>query len=342
MRSHYERSGLATIREVAERAGVAPMTVSRVINTPDLVATATRSRVAQAIRELNYIPNRLGLGLRTNQTMVVALVVGDISNPYAIEQILGVSEAAKARNYNLIFTHTSSSAEEELAQLRNIIERRVDGIILAPVLSTPDAVRFVQEQNVPIVVLDYEMPETDVDVVRTDGEAGAAHLTRHLIELGHTRIAMLSGTREAATARERAEGYRAAMLAAGLDPRVSFGAFTTESGYDLAREVLSSPERPTALVTASNFIGLGAARQARELGLVIPEDLSIVTFDNLGAETTLDPFFTGMVQPVKQLAVTATEMLLDRVTGKFSGPGRDIVEQMAFDVQRSSAPPPGA
>ncbi len=331
---------MATIREVAERAKVAPMTVSRVINQPVTVAAATRERVEQAIRDLNYVPNRLGQGLRNKQTMVIALVVGDIANPFATEQILGVSDAARERDYNLIFTHTDSSADEELAQLRHLIERRVDGIVLSPVLNTPDAVRFVQDQGVPIVVLDYPMPDNDVDVVRCDSEDAGRRLTDYLIELGHTRIAMLSGPEAAVTARERADGYRSAMRAAGLAEDVRFGAFTTASGYAMAADVLTVDDRPTALVTASNFIGLGAARRVRELGLRIPEDLSVVTFDNVGADIVLDPFFTGMVQPVRELAGLATDLLLDRVLGRVTGPGRSVVKLMELDVHGSAAAPP--
>lgn len=330
---------MATIREVAKRADVAPMTVSRVINRPETVAEATRERVQRAIRDLNYVPNRLGLGLRNKQTMAIALVVGDISNPFATEQILGVSEAAKSQGYNLIFAHTDSSPEEELAQLRHLVERRVDGIVLSPVLNTPDAVRFVQEQGVPIVVLDYPMPDNDVDVVRSDSEDGAHRLTQYLINLGHTRIAMLSGTEQAVTARERAAGYRAAMQAAGLSEDIRFGAFSIASGYAMAGDVLTAKERPTALVTASNFIGLGAARRARDLGLRIPEDVSVVTFDNIGTEIAFDPFFTGMVQPVRELAALATDMLLERATERHEGPGRDVVRLMELDTHSSAAGP---
>lgn len=330
---------MATIREVARRAGVAPMTVSRVINSPEAVSDDTRARVEDAIRDLHYVPNRLGVGLRNKQTTVIALVVGDISNPFATEQILGVSEAAKRRGYSLIFAHTDSSAGEELAQLRHLVERRVDGIVLSPVLNTPEAVTFVQEQGVPIVVLDYPMPDNDVDVVRCDSVDAGFRLTEYLLGLGHTRIAMLSGTEEAVTARERAEGYRAAMREAGLPADVRFGSFSTASGYASASEVLESAEPPTALVTASNFIGLGAARRARELGIRIPEDLSIVTFDGVGAEIVLDPFFTGMVQPVRELAALATDMLVDRALGVRSGGGEDVVREMRLEVHTSALEP---
>ncbi len=330
---------MATIREVAHRAQVAPMTVSRVINQPEIVSEATRERVEKAIRELNYVPNRLGLGLRSRRTMAIALVVSDISNPYATEQILGVSDAAKAGGYNLIFAHTDSSSEEELIQLRHLIERRVDGIILSPVLNTPSAVNFVQDQGVPIVVLDYPMPENDVDVVRSDSISAAYQLTERLIHLGHTRISMLSGTKEAVTARERAEGYRRAMDESGLDPDVHFGDFTIAGGRALAAEVLELPDAPTALVTASNFIGLGAARQARDMGFRIPEDLSIVTFDAGDAELAVDPFFTGMNQPVREVAAEATSMLLDRVLDRYTGVGREVVKRMRLDVHSSDAEP---
>ena len=326
---------MATIRDVAKRAAVAPMTVSRVINQPEAVAPETRDRVEAAIRELRYIPNRLGQGLRNKQTMTIALVVSDISNPFAISQVLGVSKAARAHGYDVIFAHTNSSPQEELAQLRNLIERRVDGIVLSPVLNTPDATRFVQQQGLPIVVLDYPMPDNDVDIVRCDGLAAAHELTELLLEKGHRRIAMLSGPQEIVTAAERASGYSEAMSAACLAPDVRQGPFTLAGGYDMAREALGVKPRPTALVTANNFIALGAARAASDMGISIPEELSIVTFDGVTKDLVVDPFFTGVVQPVKELSSLATDMLLERVTGVYDGPGREVVLPTRLDVHTS-------
>lgn len=330
---------MATIREVARQAGVAPMTVSRVINDPQAVAPDTRERVEAAIARLRYVPNRVGQGLRNGQTKVIALVVSDISNPFAVKQILGVSDAARVGGYNVVFAHTRGSVDEELAQLRSLAERRVDGVVLSPVRNTPDAVAFAQAHRLPIVVVDYPMPDNDVDVVRCDSVGTASELTEMLLRGGHTRIAMISGPEAVVTARERAEGYRQAMARAGLDSAVQYGEFSPSSGREMARRVLTAAERPTALVTANNFIAIGAARAAAELGLEIPDQLSIVTFDNIGADIAHEPFFTGAVQPVEEIGSIATRMLLERITGSFEGPGREVVLDTALDEHVSVAPP---
>ncbi|WP_341978107.1 LacI family transcriptional regulator [Microbacterium sp. LTA6] len=329
---------MTTIRDVARHASVAAMTVSRVLNDPESVAPDTRARVQQAIDELHYIPNRLGIGLRSRHTRVLALVVSDIRNPFAIKQILGVSTAARQHDYTVIFVHTDASPDEEMAQLRSLVERRVDGVILSPVLNTPDAVQFLLEQRIPVVVLDYPMPEVDVDTVRCDSVIAAHGLTEHLISLGHERIAMLSGSAKIVTARERAAGYASAMAAAGLGEQVLFGEYSAESGGVMAETVLRTDRQPTAFVTANNFIALGAARAAIREGLRIPEDLSIVTFDDPGEDFVLDPFFTGVVQPVKKMASIATGLLLERINGDGQAPGREILLPMAFEQRASTAP----
>lgn len=334
---------MATIRDVADRAGVAPMTVSRVLNSPDSVSPKTRARVESVIAELKYVPNMIGQTLRTNRTMVIALVVADISNPFAIQQIRSVGDAARRGGYTVLFAHTEASEENELTQLRALVQRRVDGIVLAPVTNRPDSVDFVQGQGLPISVIGYPMPENDVDVVRCDTDTASRELTEYLLTLGHERLAMLSGPRDIVTARERTDGFVAALEGAGISAAAMHNApFTVEGGYQMALSVLGGLDRPTALVTANNFIAIGAAKAARELGMMVPEDVSIVTFDNARSDSVLDPFFTGIIQPAAEMAELATGMLLDRVAGDYDGPGREVVLPTRFEVHDSTAPPPAA
>ncbi len=330
---------MATIRDVARRAGVAPMTVSRSLNQPETVSPATRRRVLAAVDELRYVPNILGQGLRRRRTMVIGFVVSDVSNPFGVQQIQGVSRAARAQGYTVVFAHTDKDPDEELRQIRALAERRVDGIILSPVYNTPDAVEFSQGQGIPIVVLDYAMPDNDVDVVRCDTRAASHQLTRYLLDLGHTRIAMLSGNEKIFTSLDRAEGYADAMQDAGLEADVAFGDFSVEGGVTGTELLLRRSERPTALVTGNNFIALGAAHAARRAGVDIPGELSIVTFDNARTDMVLDPFFTGIVQPVIEIAEVATGLLLDRVYGHFDGPGRTRILQTQFEIHNSTSAP---
>ncbi|MBH0130634.1 LacI family DNA-binding transcriptional regulator [Salinibacterium sp. NK8237] len=331
---------MTTIRDVARHASVAPMTVSRVINQPETVAPETRRRVELSIEALHYVPNLLGQGLRFKRTMVIALVVSDISNPFAIKQILGASNAARDQGFNVIFAHTSASPTEELAQLRSLVERRVDGVVLSPVLNTPDTTDFLQKQGLPVTIMDYPMPENDVDTVRCDSISAARGLTEHLLALGHSRIAMISGPESIVTARERADGYAKAMRASKLEPLVVFSDYSPEGGYRVAHELLSASTRPTGLVTANNFIALGAGRAAIDLGLTIPDDLSIATFDSLSPDSVLDPFFTGVVQPVEAIASRATTMLIERIRGEYTGAGRDVVLPSTLEIHSSTASAP--
>ncbi|MDF2991715.1 MAG: putative LacI family transcriptional regulator [Microbacterium sp.] len=331
---------MVTIKDVAARAGVAPMTVSRVLNQPDAVAEPTRSRVRAAIDELHYVPNRLGQGLMRRRTMMLALVVNDITNPFAIQQVRGVTTAARQEGFTVVFAHSDARPDEEMRELRALIERRVDGIILAPVSNTPDAVNFVQATHTPIVVMDYRMPENDVDTVRCDTRSAASELTRSLIELGHRRIAMLSGPQDIVTAFDRAAGYETEMARAGLPPVISWGKYQVASGDEMATAVLLGPDRPTALVTAGNYIAIGATRAARRAGLQVPEDVSIVTFDSAQDDTSIEPFFTGAVQPIARMAETATRLLFDRVLDDYDGPPRDRVFEVEFTHHLSATSAP--
>jgi DNA-binding LacI/PurR family transcriptional regulator len=331
---------MVTIKDVAARAGVAPMTVSRVLNQPDSVAPETRERVQAVIDEMHYVPNRLGQGLLRRRTMMIALVVNDVTNPFAIHQVEGVSRMARQHGFTVVFAHSASSAEEEMRELRALIERRVDGIILAPVWNTPDAVDFIQATETPVAVVDYRMPDNEVDTVRCDTRPAARELTRRLLDLGHRRIAMLSGPQEVLTAFDRAAGYEEAMAEAGAPAHTTWGRYEVDSGVAMATAALTASDRPTALVTAGNRIALGAAHAARALGLRIPEDVSIVTFDGPQSSETLDPFFSGVQLPAARMAESATGLLLDRIQHDYDGPARDIVLDVEFSEHLSTAPPP--
>ena len=333
---------MVTIRDVAERSSVSPITVSRVINQPETVSPQTRARVEAVIAELRYVPNMIGQTLRTNRTMVIGLVVPDINNPFAIQLIRSVSATAREQEYSVVFTHSEASEENELDQLRTLAEHRVDGVVLAPVTNRPASVDFLQGQGIPVSVIGYPMPDNDVDVVRCDTRSAAEDVTRYLIGLGHERLAMLSGPTNIVTAVERTEGFTSAMRAAGLEPAaLHSGAYSVEGGKHMMRALVDEGSAPTAIVTANNLIAIGAARAARELGIGVPDDLSIVTFDDAPSEVVLDPYFTGIIQPAAEMASTATRLLLDRINGDHSAPGREIVLPTHFEVHASTARPSG-
>jgi DNA-binding LacI/PurR family transcriptional regulator len=310
---------MATIRDVARLALVTPTTVSRVLNNSGYVKDETRLRVEKAIAELDYVPTSVGQSLRFKRTRTLGLVISDISSMFWITVIRGAERAASAQDYNLILADTEASEEKERRALDSLVRRQVDGVILMPATGGVEPINFVQRQGIPIVVLDHPVPGASVDVVRCDTEQASYGLVRLLIELGHRRIAMLTGPRDFATAADRADGYRRALQDAGLavdETLIHYGRFQPESGYDMAARLLELPDRPTAVATGNDFIALGAIKAFRDAGLSVPSDISMVTFDVAPENLVVDPFFTSALQPGSLMGEQAAELLIRRLDGE--------------------------
>ena len=334
---------MSTVRDVAKRAGVSTMTVSRVINNSGYISQDTRERVEKAIAELGYVPNYLARSLRFKQTKTIALVLTDITNPFFTTIARGVEDTASEQGFSVMFCNTDESANEEAEYLNVLLQKQVDGLILVPACSSADSVTFLQEHKVPVVILDRRVSGVQVDTVRGDSEEGAYQLIRHLSNLGHTRIAVLSGPQLVSTAVDRVAGYRRALAEAGLDGNVELvyhAQYTQEGGYQMAQQALAATPRPTALFAANNFIAFGAFRALREVGLRVPEDMSLVAFDDLPASLVMEPFLTVAAQPAYEMGQKATELLLARLSGEGPAGCQEIVLPTEVIVRRSSGPPP--
>ena len=323
------------------------MTVSRVLNNSGYVSAATRQRVELAIAELGYVPNALARQLRSKRTKMLALVVSDISNPFFTTIARGVEDAASARGFAVMFCNTDESDEEESRYLRLLVERQVDGVLLVPAENAAASLRLLQTHKIPVVVLDRRASRR-VDNVRCDSEAGAYALAKHLIELGHRRIAVLTGRRGISTSVDRVAGVRRALAEAGLaldESLVRYGGFNFGSlnladGRLMTEEVLAAgDDPPTAIFAANNFIAFGAVRALRELGLKVPEDISVVAFDDLPVEWVSDPFLTVAAQPAYELGRRAADMMIDRLVGDRTTVGESVVLPFEVIVRRSTAMP---
>lgn len=334
---------MPTIRDVAKRAGVAPITVSRVINRDGYVREETRLRVERAIAELDYIPNSLGPSLRSKRTTMLALVLSDIINPFWTTVARGVEDTANRNGYHLILCNTDASPEKQDEYLMFLLKKQTDGFLVAPVRNSSPALEVLHKRNVPLVILDRHVPY-GVDVVRGDSEGGAYTLTKYLLDLGHRHIAMVSGPQSVSTATERVQGYRRALVDARLDAaqQVYWGEFTQESGYDLTRQALLFGSRPTAFFAANNFIALGIMRALRDAGLRVPEQVSVVAFDDIPPALTLNPFFTVIAQPAYEMGKKATELLLARLSGQSTEKYQEIVLPTTLIVRDSAARPSAA
>jgi LacI family transcriptional regulator len=334
---------MSTIKDVARLAGVSPMTVSRVINSSGYASQDARARVERAVAELGFVPNALARHLRSKRTRTLALVISDITNPFFTTIARGVEDIAAAHDFAVMFCNTDESEAEEIAYLQMLLQRQIDGVLLVPASDSGKSLRLLQRHSVPVVVLDRRVSSPRVDQVRSDSEGGAYQLVRHLIELGHRRIAMLTGHRNISTSADRAAGYRRALAGLGMefDERlVLYEGFGVEAGYRMACQVLDIHPRPTALFAANNFIAFGAIRALREAGLRIPEAMSLVAFDDLPDEWLIDPFLTVVDQRAYQMGKEAAELILERVAGVGRPTRRSIILPVDFIVRRSSAPPP--
>ncbi len=338
---------MSTISDVAKRAGVSAMTVSRAINGTGYTSSETRARVEAAVEELGYVPNALARQLRSKRTKTIALVVSDISNPFFTTIARGVEDVAASHGFSVMYCNTDESATEEERYLRVLIERQVDGVLLVPARSSGESFRLLKRHRLPVVVLDRRVARR-VDTVRCDSEAGAHALAHHLVELGHRDIAVLTGARTISTSVDRVAGCRRALDEAGLefpDARILFGGFmfgrsNQADGHRMTLQVLDSPgPLPTALFCANNFIAFGAIRALRERGLHVPEDMSVVAFDDLPEEWVSDPFLTCAAQPAYDIGHRGAELLLGQISGARELTGQAVVLPFQLIIRRSSGMP---
>jgi LacI family transcriptional regulator len=329
---------MPTIHDVAKLAGVAPITVSRVINNSGYASAETRQRVEEAAAELGYVPNRMARGLRTKHSNSIALVLTDITNPFFTTVARGVEVAANAAGYTVTYCNTDEDAEKEKRYLDLLIQQQVDGILLVPAHGTADSVAYVQKHHTSVVVLDRRLAEVKTDVVRCDSEGGAYQLVRLLLDLGHQRIALLGGPEGASTAEDRRAGYRRAMAASGYEVAglELCGSFTQASGYEMAQEVIAQTPRPTALFAANNFIAIGALKALLDNQISVPQDMALVGFDDLPPALVTFPFLTVAAQPAYEMAQIGAELLLARIAGEEPEAYQEIVLPTELIVRQSS------
>ncbi len=330
---------MANIRDVAKRAGVAPITVSRCVNNSGYCSPEARQRIEAAIAELGFVPNRLASGLRSKRTHTLALVLTDITNPFFTTIARGVEDTASVAGYTVIFCNTDESVAKEHMYLQMLMEKRVDGVLLVPAVSGIDSVNLVKKQGIPIIVIDRRLPDLLTDVVRCDSENGAYELTRLLLSLGHREIAILTGPRGVSTADDRLNGYRRALTEAGLPQNKDneyFGEFTQQSGYGMAHKAMEKNNRITAVFAANNVITFGTIKAFQEMGLRVPEDVAVVGFDDLPAPLVTFPFLTVAAQPAYEMGQKAIEILLGRLDGELSDQYQEVVLPAEIVVRQSS------
>ena len=320
---------MATIREVAERAQVSQATVSHVINNTRFVSSEVRERVMAAIAELEYQQNSLAKSLRSGKTLTIGLLLPDSANPYFAEIGKAVEDAARHLGYSVILCNTEGDTERESFYLDVLYQKRVDGIILVSVGIPTHAVESLQKHKLPLVAVDRDFPDYGIDSVLTDNLAGAILATRHLINLGHRRIACITGPSFINPSSARITGYLQALQEAGIsaDERyVVTGDFHPESGWKAAMSLLSLNDRPTAILTCNDLMAFGVLRAAAEMGLRVPEDLALVGYDDIELAAYYTPALTTVAQPKNEMSQMAVEILVKRINGENGGPVKQTLQ----------------
>ena len=334
------RKARPTIYDVARLAGVSTATVSRALNGTGQIAPATRAMIDDAVAQLGYHPNTAARSLVTRSTQTIALLLPDITNPFYAALVSGIQERALETGHTMLLCTTEGDPEREEQYLSLLRAKQVDGVLVDGLVLPPDRItRFVRE-GLPIVCLDRDIDSTLVPLVQVDNRLGARLATEHLLELGHERIGHIAGTPDLGISDERIEGYRDALRAAGIavDPElIAVGSFTEEGGYEAAR-VLSDKWDLTALFAANDLSAIGALSALVQSGRRVPEEVSVVGFDDLRLSRFTNPPLTTVHQPAGEIARHAAELLLELASGR-------PVERMRYFLEpglvvRSSTAPP--
>jgi len=314
---------MSTIQDVAKKAGVSVATVSRVINNSPSVTEATYKKVMQAIEELDYKPNLLGRNLRRTETRMILVLLPTISNPFYSKIVKGIEKVARENGYNILLCNTDSKIDIERDYLKLLKNRLSEGaIFMAPVIERDELSEL--SRKYPIVQCCEYKEEAHVSYVTIDNFSAAYKAVQYLIGLGHKRIGMISCKNNYISTIQRKEGYKKALEDGGLvfsEDLIKFGNYGFKSGIRAAKQFLSKKDNvPTAVFTISDSMAIGAIRCFKENGLKVPEDISVIGFDDITYASMYDPMLTTVSQPQVELGCEAMELLLAQIRGDINEP----------------------
>jgi DNA-binding LacI/PurR family transcriptional regulator len=330
--------GKPTITDVARRAGVSKSLVSLVMRGADHVSTLRRQAVNKAAAELGYRPNAMARSLVQRRTHIVGVMVSDLHNPFFADVVAGIQDQAVRTGYKVLVNTGSRLAAREADALETLLQLRADGLILAgPVLE--DDVILGASGEVPIVLVGREARDASVDSVTNDDHAGAEVAVEHCVSLGHRRIAHIDGG-HGAGAPDRRQGYEDAMRRLGLEQAISVvsASYTEEGGHSGCLALLKQDPRPTAIFAANDLAAIGALNAIEESGLKVPDDVSLVGYDNTSLAALRHISLTTIHQPRLEMGQLALSTLLQRVDDGRALPRR-VVLSPSLVIRASTAPP---
>lgn len=310
---------MPTLKEVAIRAGVSLGTASKVLSSSGNVAQELRDRVHTAARELGYRANQVARGLKTGRSRMIGMVISDITNPFFPEMVRGAEDAALKRGYVLTIFNTDDRIEREQLAFDILHSRGADGILAVvalPKRGRHEHLARALTSGTPVVCLDRIPRGIDCDSVTVDNIGGVASGVEHLVSQGHRKIGYIGGHEDLYISADRRRGFEKGLQQAGLKPQPDWmksGDFRPDSGYVLAKELLLQHDRPGAIFVANILMTIGVLRAAEELGLAIPQDIAIATFDHIALTDVFRPRLTVVEQPSYEIGRRGVELLLDRI-----------------------------
>jgi LacI family transcriptional regulator len=331
----------ASIRHVAERAGVSVTTVSHALNGTRFVSEQARAKVEEASRALGYVPSEVARWLKQNTTHTLGMLVPNNSNPYFAEIIRGVERRCHAAGYSLLLCNSDDDGQRQADHLRVLAERRVDGLVLVGAGDDEQIVLSCQGLRIPLVLVDREIDSIRADLIEVDHAAGGELATAHLLSLGHRRVACIGGPAKLRPSQQREAGWRRGLAREGIEPRadeLERGDFDAPAGAAAMTRLLKSPTPPTAVFVCNDLMAFGALHAAHEAGLNVPAHLSIIGFDDIQLAAYTQPPLTTIAQPKEAIGTGAADMLLERLRAGRSEPRR-LILQPELRIRHTCCPP---
>jgi DNA-binding LacI/PurR family transcriptional regulator len=334
---------MVRLKDIALQAGVSVMTVSKALRDAPDIAAATKARLRTLAEQMGYTPDSLALGLRNRTTKIFGLVISAVTNPVFARVVMAIEERAHELGYDVIFAQSLNLPEREQTVIRRLLSRRVDGLFITPVYRLEPSAPIYEEllkRGTPTVLLGHRAPFCDKFTnVETDDIAASFAATKHLLDLGHRRIAFFAGPSAAPSSQERMEGYRRALREAGieLDDKLIFNAGSTiDEGEKAALQMLNESPGATAVQAVNDLVAIGAANVFLSQGLRIPDDLSLVGFGNILVSEHFRVPLTTIRQPKLRLGLAAMDSMLKLLNGTRTGSKRLGAEIV---IRRSTGPP---
>ncbi|WP_020523792.1 LacI family DNA-binding transcriptional regulator [Catelliglobosispora koreensis] len=307
---------MATIYDVAKRAGVSAATVSRVVNGLATVDAELAARVHRAASELDYRPNAVARNLRRSKTTLWAVIISDIGNPFFTSMVRGVEDVAQRAGFSVVLCNSDEDPAKESTYVAAALAEKMAGVIISPSGNAATVNRLIQAR-IPVVLIDRELPGVSADTVLVDNEHGAETATAHLLDAGCRRIACITGPRKVSTAMRRLRGYQRALKAHGIAANtdlVRHADFREEGGYAAMASLLDSGARPDGVFATNNLMTIGAVECLVDRGIPVPAEIAVVGFDDIPWAHLVRPSLSTVAQPTYELGRTAALMLSERIT----------------------------